>query len=279
MWETRDCLDATTGRGPRDRIGVFLAAALLVASAGTPGPLAAQQLLETETARLPASRVLVVGTTFEYQTSGEGTERAVPLSFEYGLAPRWALLVEPVVYTAIRPIAGRRATGPGDLEVTLQFLARDETGRVPALAIAAEVKLPTASDRLIGTGRTDVTPYLIASKRISPHTDLHANIGYSFVGRPPGIDVQNTLNVAVAVEYHATPRLDVVGEALSTTAASAEGGGETSASAPEVAGAEQVGMLGMRYALRRHTWASIGVTYDNTRAVLLRPGLTLAWPL
>jgi hypothetical protein len=37
-------------------------------------------------------------------------------------------------------------------------------------------------------------------------------------------------------------------------------------------------MIGARYALRPHRWLSLGVTYDNTNALLLRPGLTIDGP-
>jgi hypothetical protein len=241
------------------------------------GPRAAcsQQPLETETARLPARGTLLTGLTYEFQTSPQGTEHALPLAFEYGITNRLALLVEPVLLTAIRPASGRSARGLGDLEATLQYLVREERGRWPALALAAELKLPTARDTLIGTRRADFSPYLIASKRFG-RTDAHANVGYSFVGKPPNVAVQNTVNLALALEHHQSARLDLLAEALFTTAAGT--GAPETATAPEIAGAEQVGMVGFRYALRPGRWVSLGMTYDNTNALLFRPGFTFERP-
>lgn len=219
---------------------------------------------------------MLLSPEYEFQTSSQGTEHALPFAFEVGVTDRIALLVEPVAYTSIRPKSGLAASGAGDLEVTLQYLARRETFSMPALALAAEVKVPTARNRLIGTGRADFTPYLIASKRFG-RVDLHGNIGYSFVGKPSGIIVQNTLNLALGLEDHVTPRFDLVAEMLSTTAAAGSDGGETS-NAPEIAGAEQVGMIGARFAVRPRLWFSLGATYDNTNALLLRPGLTIELP-
>src|SRR4030088_1438112 len=71
----------------------------------------AQAPLETETARLPARGTLMLGTIYEFQTSPQGTEHALPFAFEYGITDRVALLVEPVAFTTIRPKLGRRATG------------------------------------------------------------------------------------------------------------------------------------------------------------------------
>lgn len=49
--------------------------------------------------------------------------------------------------------------------------------------------------------------------------------------------------------------------------------------APEIAGAEQVGMIGIRYRGAEHAWLSLGVTYDNTQAIRLRPGVTVELPV
>src|SRR6202165_277730 len=99
----------------------------------------AQQPPGPEAARPPQKGAFEVQTAFEYQTSKEGTERALPFAFEYGITDRLSLMAEPVLYTAIRPKVGTRATGIGDLEVTLSYLFAREKGRRPALAIAGEV--------------------------------------------------------------------------------------------------------------------------------------------
>jgi hypothetical protein len=39
---------------------------------------------------------LELSTNFEYQTSSEGSETALPLAAEYGFTDRFELLVEPV---------------------------------------------------------------------------------------------------------------------------------------------------------------------------------------
>lgn len=116
--------------------------------------------------------------------------------------------MEPAFYTAIRPKVGPHATGAGDTEVTLTHLFFNERATLPALAIAGEVKFPTAKDKLIGTGKTDYTGYLIASKRVGK-------------------------------------------------------------------GGELTGMLGARYYVQPNFFLSLGVTYDNNNAILIRPGLTV----
>src|SRR5438445_12900215 len=83
--------------------GLALACAAGLAGASIP--------LETETARTLAKHHSEADAAFEYQKSADGYESAVPLAFEYGILENLELLVEPVVFTAIRPDTGRKATG------------------------------------------------------------------------------------------------------------------------------------------------------------------------
>ena len=243
-----------------------------------PGALVrAQQPLETETARPPKAHSLEVETAFEYQTSKVGTERALPLAFEYGITDRFSLLVEPVFYTSIRPKQGLSATGLGDLEITLDYLVKREGRWIPALAVAGEVKAPTARNILIGTGETDYAAYLIASKRVGKF-DTHANISYTFIGQPPGIRLSNIINFALAEEYFVNQRWAIVGEVLTNTASTPNTGEGSGVTQPgvvsEAPAGEMIGMIGFRSRIREGLYFTLGFTYDNNRAVLIRPGLT-----
>jgi hypothetical protein len=238
------------------------------------GPVLAAAPLETETARFAPAGTFENDSALEVQWSGDGREAALPLAFEYALSDRLELLAEPVPFTSINPRSGSATRGPGDFEVTLNGLVLPEKGSRPALALAGEIKIPSGKSPTIGSGEYDYTAYAIASKRFG-RWDLHANLGYTVVGRPPGVDVTNTFNYAVAAEYELTPRWGLVGEVLSTTSAVSETAdtGE-SLIAPEVSGGETVGMIGGRWRFARKVSASFGVTVDNTGAVLLRPGIS-----
>jgi len=235
------------------------------------------QVLETETARTLRTGSFEIGNAFEFQYSSEGTERAVPLALEYGITDRMEVLVEPVFGTAIVPETGRRAHGLGDLEVTTSYLLRHENGGIPALAFAAEVKIPTAKNKLIGTGKTDYAGYLIASKRFG-RLDTHANFGYTIVGQPAGTSLNNILNFALAGQYHVNNRYEVFGEILgNSSSAPGEGGGSSGVNTvtPEAAGGELVGTLGAGTYIKSKLFLFFGVSYDNNNAVLFHPGLTL----
>ncbi len=230
------------------------------------------QTLETETARLLPARGVKFGGNYEHQTSSEGREKAVPLFFETGLSDGLELVIEPVMYTGIRPKVGPRATGLGDLEITLVGRVRLETPAGPALAFAGEVKVPVARNRLIGTGKADFAGYFIASKRFG-RLDTHGNLGYTIVGRPTGAALNNIFNFAVAGMYDVGRRTKLYGEVLANTVATT-GAAETSTT-PEAAGGEVVGTLGIARQLSHAFAITLGLSYDNNGAVMVRPGFTI----
>ena len=164
-------------------------------------------------------------------------------------------MVEPVMFTAIRPKLGPRATGVGDIETTLTYL----------------VKIPTAGNRLIGTGRTDFAGYFIASKRFG-NVDTHADLGYTIIGKPLGVRLRNIANFALAFQYHpGGGATELYGEMLGNTASAPTGTAENTPT-PEVSGGELVGTLGVGHSLSRVVFGSFGVSYDNNGAIVLRPG-------
>lgn len=241
------------------------------------GTAIASQPLETETARLLPAGVFKIEAAAEFQTSHEGTERAYPFVFEYGLTNKTEITIEPVLGTSIRPKVGTRANGIGDLEVTLTHLFLQESNNAPAFALAGEVKIPTARNRLIGTGKTDFTAWAIASKRLG-RIDLHANLGYTIVGRPAGTSLSNIVDYALAEEFHVNPRWDVAGEVIGNTSSLGERGGERNAPVPgipaEAAGSESSAMIGLRFKATPALVVSIGLSYDNNHAWLIRPGIS-----
>ncbi|MEO8576832.1 MAG: hypothetical protein ABI556_09040 [Gemmatimonadales bacterium] len=260
------------------RVTRLLIAIVSMAAAVIPR-VSESQVLETETARFLPRGSLEAAFFYELQTAVDGREHAVPFAFEYALLNRVMVLIEPVPYTAIRPRVGRGAAGPGDMEVTSSFLVAAETRRRPAFAIAAEVKLPTARDTLIGTRKVDLAGYVIASKRLGKF-DTHANIGYTIVGKPAGVSVSNIFYGAAATEYHASRRVLLFGEVLAQTAAVADGESADASgpsTTPELGSAEVVGTAGIGWSLSRRALAAFSMSRDNSGATLFRTGVVLRW--
>lgn len=159
----------------------------------------------------------------------------------------------------------------------MTWRALDETALRPAIAIAGEIKFPTAHDPLIGTGKRDYTALFIASKRHG-RLDTHVNLGYTLVGSPRGAQLGNIIDYALAEELHLTPRFDVLAEVLGNTSSTGEGQEQPSSVTPEAAGGERSILAGFRFAFTPKVSLAIGVSYDNNHAVLLRSGITLRFP-
>ena len=250
------------------------AIALIILS--TLSPAFAQEL-ETETARLLKQGYAKIGTVFEYQTSEGGKEYAVPLVLEYGITDRIEFVVEPVPYTKIVPIGTASATGIGDVEITLSYLLNLESVSFPAIALAGEVKVPTAKNILIGTGKTDYALYLIGSKNIGG-VDLHANINYTIHGNPDSVTLMNTWFFAGAFKYKMGDHFLLFGEVYGNTASIA-GSESSTGQTSEASAGEIVGSLGTGYYIAKGLLGSFSVSYDNNNATLLRAALSYTFPL
>jgi hypothetical protein len=149
---------------------------------------------------------------------------------------------------------------------------------MPAIALAAEVKVPTATNDLIGTGKTDYTVLGIASKAAG-RFDSHVNLGYTFVGSPAQANLGNIIDYAVATEFKFKPTLNLVAEVIGNTSSTSESGDEVTPQDPQVipeaAGGESSILIGARYKPRPGISIGAGLSYDNNQAFLVRTGVTL----
>ncbi len=239
------------------------------------------QVLETEESKPLLHGQFEIGTGLEFQISKEGTENALPLAIECGLSKKVTLLVEPVGFASIKPKKGPRAKGVGDLEITLFYQIVSEKKILPSISISGEVKIPTAKSTLIGTGKTDYTPFLIMSKTTRRfYTSM--NLSFTFLGIPTGVVANNLFNYALGTIFTASQKSILFAEVYGNT--SAVGGAETpegiavnnpNVSSQEISGGETVGAFGYGYYLKKELLLSLGVSYDNNNAILFRPGIEL----
>jgi Putative MetA-pathway of phenol degradation len=237
-------------------------------------PAFAKQPLETETARLPQKGHGDVQFEFEYATSDEGKNIAAPIVLEYGISDRLKFVIEPDVYAWNKPKGGPSAHGFGDTEAKLVYLVSEESRSSPALAFAAEIKIPTGKKPDFSSGKADYRFVGIASKR-SGKFDLHANLGYTFVTSPAGESLPNIIDYSVAAEYEVSPKFRLVSEVLGT---SPLGGGGTPI-APIAAGAEAegttiTGLVGGIYRISPKMDFALAATFDSGSVFLIRTALT-----
>ena len=160
---------------------------------------------------------LTVGSAFEFETDPEESEYGFPFLVEYGFTKMLKLSVEPS-YVMIRKKQGGSISGPGDLETTLTCEFPTERRNRPALALEALVKWPTARRGELGTGQRDYSIGAIVSKEFV-RFDLDFNAVYVFTGSPPGVPLKNVFESSVATEWHLTPTLDVLAEAVTSLGA------------------------------------------------------------
>ncbi|MEO8210611.1 MAG: transporter [bacterium] len=235
------------------------------------------QELETETTRLLPKGWLKLGAAYEYQTSSQGKELAIPFILEYGISNRLEITAEPIVFSSIKPDNAKTTNGIGDLELTLTYLLLKEKTIMPALAVGGEIKFPTAKNDQIGTGKTDYGLYLIGSKK-SGDLDLNANLNYTYVGKVPGANLQDIFFFAAAFTYNIKDKYLLFGEVFGNTSSTdvpENFGINTGILVPEAAGNELVGTLDLGYYLIPNLLLSFSTSYDNNNALLFRPAISI----
>ena len=85
-----------------------------------------------------------------------------------------------------------RQCGMGDIVVRGRYYLLDERRWTPTIALRGHVKAPTASvERGLGTGRPDEGIGLEVSRTIAGGTVAMVDGGYTFIGKPAGVDYNN----------------------------------------------------------------------------------------
>jgi len=103
--------------------------------------------------------------------------------------------------------------GIGDLVLAAKWLFLKESQWIPRQAILPTVKFPTADkDKGLGSSKTDYDLTWIASKSLAAKLGAHVNVGYAFIGEPPGENVGDILHYGVALDYQIVDPLQWVGE-------------------------------------------------------------------
>src|SRR5882672_4406586 len=201
---------------------------------------------------------LTVGSGFEYATDSEQSEYGYPFLIDYGFSDKLKVTIEPS-YVFLKSKAGGSVSGLGDLETTVESELVKERRYRPALTLEGIVKWPTARHAELGTGERDYTVGLLLDKEFVGW-DADFNATYTFVGSPPGAHLQNTIEVALASEWHLTRTLSIVGEVVTTHGSgvfrgqpgSISGIGGLPRVASEPFGNESEGTLGLAERLNHH---------------------------
>lgn len=104
---------------------------------------------------------------------------------------------------------GTGGSGLGDIILKGRYYAVQQDGLLPFIDLVSSVKFPTAdADKGLGTGKIDFT---ILSEFAWCLGDSHwtalAELGYTFVGEPDGMDAKNRWLWNVGLAYDVDPKL------------------------------------------------------------------------
>ncbi len=95
--------------------------------------------------------------------------------------------------------------GVGDLLLKGRYLVFNETSQAFNLYTYAQIKFPTADDaKGLGTGEFDESLGLEANKPLNDLWTIYGDIGYTFIGDPPAVDLNNEFSYRVGVGYQVT---------------------------------------------------------------------------
>lgn len=109
--------------------------------------------------------------------------------------------------------SGSGGSGLGDIILKGRYYAVEQEGLVPFIDLVGSIKFPTANpDKGLGTGQPDFTVLSEFAWRLgeSAWTAL-AEMGYTFVGKPAGMDVKNRWLYSVGLAYDLDPKLTLSG--------------------------------------------------------------------
>ncbi len=109
--------------------------------------------------------------------------------------------------------SGSGGSGLGDIILKGRYYAVEQDGWRPFIDLVGSIKFPTADpDEGLGTGEPDFTALSEFTWRLgdSPWIAL-AELGYTFVGKPPGVDVRNRWLYSIGLGYELNPKMTLSG--------------------------------------------------------------------
>ena len=231
-------------------------------------PLHADTVLETETAQLGKKGEWLISESVQFERAKDGSRTTFTLmQYEVGLTDRCELLIEPFFQEWDKPKGEKRFHGMGDLEITPSYMivVDDPKKWVPAILLAFKVKVPTAKNRNIGSGRVDYYPYVIVGKTFGPWV-LNANFGIDVIGTSKNDhDTRNQFIYDFSVERKITDKWSVFAEVFAN-------------SKPAVGDVGTfAGAIATEYKFTEHFETFVSVGYDTDHLFNVRPGFNIEY--
>ncbi len=242
---------------PRTLLATLFIGAALTAS------LRADLVLETETAELGKKGDMLISTGVQFEREKDGSRTTFTLNqYEVAITDRAELLIEPFFVEWDNPKDGKSFHGMGDLEITPSYMIVLEKPYVPAVVLAFKLKVPTAKNREIGTGKFDYQPYIILGKTYGNWV-FNFNLGYDFVTSTGGEKLSNQFIYDLSVERKITENWSVFAEIFANTKPTVGEKGTFS------------GAVATEYHFTKHLNAFVSVGYDTDGLFNVRPGFNV----
>ena len=223
----------------------------------------ADTVLETETAELGVQGEFLISNSLQLEKGPDGKTAFTLFQFEYAITDRAEILIEPFFHEWDWPKDGAKFQGGGDLEITPSYMAVLEGDVRPAIVTALKIKVPTAKNRDIGSGKVDYYPYLIFGKHIGKDWIVNANLGVDFIGNVAGEHLRNQLIYDLSVERKIDERWSVFAEVF----------GNSKPVGTEVG--TFGGAVATEYQISKHFNAFVSVGYDSDKLWNVRPGFNI----
>jgi len=178
----------------------------------------ADLVLETETAQLGKQGEFNLSNALQSEQDSDGRALLTETQYEYAIDDRTEILIEPFFYEWDSPKTGAHQSGVGDVEVTLSHIVIAETDMRPAIVLAQKIKVPTATNDAIGSGKVDAQSYVIIGKSWGD-TNLNINLGYEYIGKVAGDDLKDQGVWDVSLDFPIAEKTTLFVEGFGNTAA------------------------------------------------------------
>ena len=171
---------------------------------------------DTEPVPFPQSE-LDVGVLFE--KSAEHKYFEAPLSFSQGITEDlqfnvgWSFQRDEIDESVG---AENSKSGLNDMPVGVKWRLLKEQESFPSIAIVPTIKIPIANeDKGLGSGEIDYDLTSNFSRSLNDQSNLHFNIGYSWIGDPENEDFSDVFHFGFAADYQLYDEVQMVAEVFS----------------------------------------------------------------
>ena len=227
----------------------------------------ADLVIETETAELGVKGDSLVSAALQVERDKDGGLAYFTVNqYEYAITDRSEILIEPFFYEWNKPKNGPGYSGVGDLEISPSYMMMIDNPQswIPAAVAAFKLKVPTATNRNIGSGEFDYQPYIIFGKNIGPWI-CNANFGYDFVTSTKTEKLKDQYIFDLSVQRNVTENLGLFAEVFANTSPIK---GENGTFA---------GAVAAEYKINKYLNIYTSLGYDTGKVITLRSGFNIEW--